>query len=560
MDLKIIALDSLKHGVRSVKPDTLIKNTVNLENGILNVKNKNEIYSFSSDSFENVLILGGGKASGNMCTALVEILEKPNRFNISGTVSVPHGQNFPQILPSSSPKVSVTINFAGHPTPDEAGVNGTKKMMEHIQSIKPKTLVFVLVSGGGSALLPSPEEGLSLEDVQITNDLLLKSGANIIEINSVRKQLDSIKGGKLARKIIQHGDKVVALISLILSDVIGDDLRSIASGPTILNDDEDDNINEGLAPSSLNAINICKKYHLWVDPRDDKEKAQQQQQQLLPKNVVSHLSKKWQNGNSTKSETTTSSHKIYNILVGSASTSSNAVKSYLLEGLQSSSTTTTYSSLLSKSGFDVVDIFSESISGEASIYGRSILPKTIRSLLLKELSNATNTKNCIVNDNNNTPNHPKRIAFIGTGELTVTINKSQMTSSVSTQTGIGGRNQEMLLSFLIGMYENELSQAGKPFLEDCCCYDKYHYDWVIYGAAYDGIEGNSPAMGAIVHSKSLELVKNAGITLDDMKNYLERNDSYNFFKRIDSTIEFGQTGTNVNDMIVVLIHRETITL
>jgi glycerate-2-kinase len=137
-----------------------------------------------------------------------------------GAITVPHG------LKERIKGISITQ--ASHPVPDRAGVVGTEKILNILGKVRENDLVFVLISGGGSALLPLPAAGVSLADKQSITNLLLRSGASIHEINSVRKHLSAVKGGQLLR----HVDKSCNVVSLILSDVIGDDLDVIASGPT----------------------------------------------------------------------------------------------------------------------------------------------------------------------------------------------------------------------------------------------------------------------------------------------------------------------------------------
>jgi hydroxypyruvate reductase len=121
----------------------------------------------------------------------------------------------------------VEVIEAGHPLPDEAGVAGTQRMAELLGSATGRDLVLAVVSGGGSALLTLPAAGLALVSLQVTTDLLLRSGATIVEMNTVRKHLSQVKGGGLARLA---GPATV--VGLILSDVVGDPLDVIASGPT----------------------------------------------------------------------------------------------------------------------------------------------------------------------------------------------------------------------------------------------------------------------------------------------------------------------------------------
>lgn len=172
--------------------------------------------SYDLTEFENIWLVGMGKASAAMAQPLVEMLG--HRIS-DGVILVKYGHSL--FLPG------VQVFEAGHPIPDEDGVEGVEEMVRLLERTGPKDLVFCLISGGGSALSPSPPSGITLEEKQEVTRLLLASGANIHEINTVRKHLSRIKGGQLAR--LAHPAR---LISLVLSDVVGDDLDTIASGPT----------------------------------------------------------------------------------------------------------------------------------------------------------------------------------------------------------------------------------------------------------------------------------------------------------------------------------------
>lgn len=126
---------------------------------------------------------------------------------------------------------NVEVIGAGHPLPDASGMGAAKRIVERIGSARPGDLILVLISGGGSALLPAPAEGIALEEKIATTNLLLACGASISEINCVRKHLSRLKGGGLAK--FANG---IDLHALILSDVLGDDLSAIASGPTVADD------------------------------------------------------------------------------------------------------------------------------------------------------------------------------------------------------------------------------------------------------------------------------------------------------------------------------------
>lgn len=168
-------------------------------------------------SFKNVYVVGAGKAAAKMASAVEELL----RDHISsGIVIVKYGHKLALSL--------VEIIEAGHPLPDEAGVAGTTRVIDLLRRAKEEDLVIFLLSGGGSALLPCPVDPITLDDKIRTTQTLLDCGATIHEVNALRKHISKIKGGKLARLAYP-----ATLVTLILSDVVGDALDVIASGPTV---------------------------------------------------------------------------------------------------------------------------------------------------------------------------------------------------------------------------------------------------------------------------------------------------------------------------------------
>ena len=172
---------------------------------------------YDLSSYRNVYVVGAGKAAAKMASAVEELL----RDHISsGIVIVKYGHKLPLSL--------VEIIDAGHPLPDEAGVAGTTRIIDLLRRATEGDLVVLLLSGGGSALLPCPVDEITLEDKIRTTQTLLDCGATIHEVNTVRKHISKIKGGRLARLAYP-----ATLVSLILSDVVGDSLDVIASGPTV---------------------------------------------------------------------------------------------------------------------------------------------------------------------------------------------------------------------------------------------------------------------------------------------------------------------------------------
>ena len=162
------------------------------------------------------IVIGAGKASAEMARAL----EKHWPGELSGVVVTRYGY--------AVPCRKVEILEAAHPVPDQAGLDASRRILETVQGLTEDDLVICLISGGGSALLPLPGEGITLEDKQAINRALLRSGANISEMNCVRRHLSQIKGGRLAAAC--HPARVV---NLLISDVPGDNPMDIASGPTV---------------------------------------------------------------------------------------------------------------------------------------------------------------------------------------------------------------------------------------------------------------------------------------------------------------------------------------
>ena len=212
MNNRQIALEIFLAGVESVKPDKLIRKSITYSGKELVINNQ----VFDLSAVQNIYVIGAGKASALMAQALESVL---GSVITGGHIVTKYGH--------SVPLQYIRVSEAGHPVPDENGLLGTAKIIEFAQMAGKNDLVICLLSGGGSSLLTDVPEGCTLADLASLNNLLLKSGAEISEINCVRKHLSKIKGGQLA-KIASPA----IVISLILSDVIGDPLDVIASGPT----------------------------------------------------------------------------------------------------------------------------------------------------------------------------------------------------------------------------------------------------------------------------------------------------------------------------------------
>lgn len=200
-------------GLQAVEPGAAVRRHVQCEGNFLIVADRR----YALRDFKNIFVIGAGKASCPMAAVLEEILAE--RLT-GGHVNVKYGH--------LSPLKKIHLQEAGHPVPDAAGVRGAEKILALLHKATANDLVIGVISGGGSALMPLPAAGISLEDKQAATKLLLACGATINEINTVRKHISQVKGGQLARAVYP-----ATLITLLLSDVIGDPLDVIASGPTV---------------------------------------------------------------------------------------------------------------------------------------------------------------------------------------------------------------------------------------------------------------------------------------------------------------------------------------
>ncbi len=216
------ALAIWRAGVQAVDSEQLVRDHVRLEGSQLLVVGRR----FDLSQARRIVVVGAGKAGAGMSAALADLLDDPALAGceVAGWVNVPADcvRTLPRI-------VLHPARPAGINEPTEAGVDGTRRILELVDTLEPDDLCICLLSGGGSALLPMPIDGITLADKQAVTKLLSGAGANIEELNTVRKQLSRIKGGGLARSCR------ATLVTLIISDVIGDPLDVIASGPTVAN-------------------------------------------------------------------------------------------------------------------------------------------------------------------------------------------------------------------------------------------------------------------------------------------------------------------------------------
>ncbi len=227
-------LTAMGEALAAAQPDRIIERHLKLDEDVLCADH----LRFPLKDYRRIFVIGGGKASGYMAQEVERLLGK--RI-MSGLVSIP------DYLKPRPRDRRIMYHPATHPVPTRKGMQGVLSMLDLVKNVSRSDFVIVLLSGGGSALMPLPAKGISLSDERYVTSLLLKSGASIQEINTVRKHLSQIKGGRLAEKLYP-----ATVLSLIISDVVGDKLDAIASGPTAPD------------PTTFrDAKNVLFKYDLW---------------------------------------------------------------------------------------------------------------------------------------------------------------------------------------------------------------------------------------------------------------------------------------------------------
>jgi glycerate-2-kinase len=436
-DLQEKALQMINTGINNVLPDILLEKSVRF------LPEKKEIViNRESNAFEGrIFVIGAGKASGRMAESLERILGPGNIE--AGEVNSKGG-------PFNTEKVQVVE--AGHPIPDQNGVDGARKMLELKQeySIGEKDLVIALISGGGSALMEFPVEGVSLEDLQELTGMLLESGADIREINALRKHLSRVKGGWLGKHF-----SPAKVVSIIISDVVGNDLGSIASGPCYQD-----------SSTFGEAKGILEKYKLL-----DK----------VPGSVRKHI----ELGLEGKTEETPKQlDNCSNYIIGDNRIALDAMVNKARE-----------------LGLNPV-IAEEGQVGE---------PEKAAEKIASEVSQGKFDGYDVI--------------IIG-GETTPRLPKGH---------GLGGRCQHLASCFMVEM-------------------EGFEKEWTLACAGTDGADFLQGFAGAVVDQGSLGLARGKGL---DVEDFLERYDSNSLLKKLDnSLIEMDDTGTNVGDVIVLILKNQ----
>ena len=426
----------------AVSPDSAVKRWMHLEGESLVVGSQ----VWELDHFERILLVGLGKAAVRMTQAAVDIL---NQRLTAGLVVTKYGHSTGVDLPPN-----IRVFESGHPIPDEAGFAAAREIEKFLDSTTVRDLVLVLISGGTSALVPYPVAGVCLSDLQDLTAQLLRCGADIGELNTIRKHVDCLKGGQLARLA-----EPARIISLVLSDVVGDPLEVIASGMTVPD-----------SSTYKDALAILEKYHL---------------KDQVPVAVLRHF----EAGMGAKLNETPKPGdplfaKVHNQLVGSNRLAAQAA-------IQKAG----------QLGYHTL-LLTTFMEGEAREMGK-LAVGLARGIL-----------------RHGDPIAKPACLVLG-GETTVTIRGQ----------GKGGRNQELALAAALEL-------AGSSGI-------------VIMALATDGNDGPTDAAGAIVDGETYKNMQSAGL---NPRALLRDNDSYTALAAAKALIFSGPTGTNVNDLVVILVN------
>jgi glycerate 2-kinase len=253
-EMRTHAQEIFRSGLEAVDPYEAVKRFVRVEGETLHLgREKATAREMDLRAFDRILVVGGGKATAPMAAALEDILGSRIR---QGIVNVKYG--FTRALSR------IEIIEAGHPLPDENGVLGTQKILGLLNGAGEKDLIFSLISGGGSALLPQPAGAITLEEKQAITRTLLECGASIDEINALRKHISLSKGGQMARAAYP-----ATTINLMLSDVVGDRMDVIASGPFVPDTSTFETVGEIIRRYGLRDVPAKVEAHLEAGARGD---------------------------------------------------------------------------------------------------------------------------------------------------------------------------------------------------------------------------------------------------------------------------------------------------
>ncbi len=414
-----LALECLQAGIEAANPRRAVERHCSIEGDRLRIRDA----EYDLSAYDSIEILGGGKAADDLAAAFESLLGE----RVTGGVVVTNER-------TATPD-RVTVLKGEHPTPGEGSVSGSTAVLDRAAAADERTLIIASIAGGGSALMCAPAEGLSVDDMRAITDGLLGAGASIDEINVVRRACSEIKGGGLAAAAAP-----ATVVGVLVSDVVGDDMTVIASGPTV-----------PTATDPEAAIEVLTRYEVDVPTVHE-----------------------WLRSAEPTEPTDTD---VDNHIIASGRDAIDAARDVATEA-----------------GYETC-VLSTRIEGESTQAGR--------------FHAAVATESTLSGD----PVDPPAILLSG-GETTVRV----------TGDGVGGPNQEFALA--------AAGNLPEP---------------VVVGAVdTDGGDGSTDAAGALVDGATIE-------DPDIARQALADNDSYTYLDSKSALLRTGATGTNVNDLRVLVI-------
>nr|XP_056719364.1 glycerate kinase [Euleptes europaea] len=498
MSLKEHGLHLFRSAVGTVLPGPMLKAALVLETG---GHPRLVVHGRSFELRRNLYLVGVGKAVLGMAAAAESIL---GDHLVRGIVSVPQGiqatlqhKGMREMLLKPQSRIQV-MEGAKHNLPDRESLKAASAIQELAEGLTAEDLLLVLISGGGSALLPAPAPPVTLEEKETVTKLLASKGATIQELNTIRKALSVLKGGGLARAAFP-----AQVLSLILSDIVGDPVDLIASGPTVAS-----------PPRAQDCFQILAKYNL---------------SNVVPESVQTVLSSP-----AAERGPPRDSARVHNVIIGS--------NRLALEEAKRQAENLGYLTLV------LSDAVCGEVSSVACLYSLFIQLVCLRAAgndplkgkvgeallnLAAELEipslNLVDAVNVLQGSQAERP-----VCLLAGGETTVQLEG----------TGKGGRNQELALRVALELHRAKSSGHGSSLEK---------YEAVFLSGGTDGQDGPTEAAGAF---SSPELVGEAEQEGFDVEAFLSSNDSYTFFSRFQNgrhLLMTGLTGTNVMDIHVVLI-------
>eukprot|EP00057_Strongylocentrotus_purpuratus_P013548 XP_011668022.1 PREDICTED: glycerate kinase [Strongylocentrotus purpuratus] len=479
-------------GVEAVLPNQMVKDALHLDGRILHVNGQQYMVN------KNVHIAAFGKAVAGMVRAAEDVLGD----NVNdGIASVPFGiqktlgdLKKADLLPTSGSKVKL-IEGAKNNLPDSNSLQAAAEISSLASKLSGEDILLVLISGGGSALLPSPIPPVTLVEKLHVIKLLASRGATIEQLNTVRKNLSTLKGGRLAAMA-----RPAKVISLILSDIIGDPLDLIASGPTV--------------PDCSRTKDCLKIFQEFAISKGD-----------IPSAVLEVLDNPV---DCSMVEPSSAFSHVNNVIIGSNSIAVAAAQERA-----------------NNVGFETMNI-SNAIDGEAKQVAAMFVdlakcvcerftsgPSTVGEWLAESFKVNKDKIQELEDVLQKAVQGNKPVCIIGAGETTVTIRGK----------GKGGRNQELALAAGIAMNESSALQT-------------YHQDGflvTLFSAGTDGQDGPTDAAGAVADLGQVTRACESGL---DSAAFLDNNDSYTFYRALDQGKDLlvtGLTGTNVMDIQILLV-------